>query len=59
MNKKEKDLIKKVSDIITDFENIDTAEILKADNTIAGYDTIIKNVALWTDDYSNLFSVLK
>jgi CTP:phosphocholine cytidylyltransferase-like protein len=36
-------------------------DFLQRDDVVinSSNDTIIKNVALWTDDYSNLFSVLK
>jgi len=42
---KDKDKLKKqVNDIITDLENLNTAEILKSDKTIKDYNSLIENV---------------
>lgn len=44
MEKDKNQLEKKVSNIIADFDNIDTAEILETDSSIIGYGNIIKDI---------------
>ncbi|MFK8012114.1 MAG: serine/threonine protein kinase, partial [Marinicellaceae bacterium] len=44
MENDKNDLEKKVSDFISDFDNIDTADILESENSIIGYGSIIEDI---------------